>query len=102
MTVQAPYTREELLNLPPVIDLETAGRILLIGRTQAYDLARAGKFPTKLLKLGRSYRVPVTPLLELIGVLTDENQRTTEPIRRATVQVRTAMVTPRSHTRKPA
>lgn len=36
-----------------ITDLETAGEILGIGRTLAYDLARNNDFPTRLIRLGR-------------------------------------------------
>jgi hypothetical protein len=51
-------TRDELDQLPPVVDLATAGRALGIGRTKAYELARSGEFPCRVLRIGSSYRVP--------------------------------------------
>ncbi len=47
-------------------DLVTAGSILGIGRSKAYDLAQRGQFPTTVLKVGRNYVVPVRPLLALL------------------------------------
>ena len=35
----------------------TAARILGIGRTKAYDLARRGKFPCLVIRVGDLYRV---------------------------------------------
>ncbi|GAC1569981.1 MAG: hypothetical protein NVS3B18_01670 [Candidatus Dormibacteria bacterium] len=62
-------SREELWQLPAVVDLETAGRALGIGRTKAFELARSGEWPTPLLPLGRAtYRVPTEPLLRLLGL----------------------------------
>lgn len=61
-------TRKELDRLPPVVDLATAGRALGIGRTKAYELARAGRFPCPVLQLGNSYRVPTAFLRELLGL----------------------------------
>lgn len=62
-------TRHDLLALPAVIDLETAGRALGIGRTKSFELARAGQWPTPLLTLGGStYRVPTEHLLRLLGI----------------------------------
>jgi hypothetical protein len=37
-------SRAELLNLPAVVDLETAALALQLGRTKAYELARTGRF----------------------------------------------------------
>lgn len=61
-------TREQLLNLPPVVDLPTAAEILGVGRSSAYELVRNGQWPTTVLRLGRLIRVPSAPLLELVGV----------------------------------
>jgi hypothetical protein len=48
-------------------DVETAGAVLGIGRTKAYELAQAGEFPVKILRVGRRYLVPTPALLELLG-----------------------------------
>ncbi|MFI2278790.1 MULTISPECIES: helix-turn-helix domain-containing protein [Catenuloplanes] len=48
-------------------DVETAGAIFGIGRSKAYQLAKAGEFPVQLLRIGRRYRVPVPSILELLG-----------------------------------
>jgi len=61
-------TREELLSLPSAVDMATAARALGIGLTLAYELARAGSFPVRLLRLGRQYRVPTADLLRALGV----------------------------------
>lgn len=50
-------TVADLDNLPPAIDLATAARVLGIGRTTAYELARRGKFPCRVLRIGGLYRV---------------------------------------------
>lgn len=60
-------TIEELRALPPVIDLPTAARVLGIGRTVAYRLVRTGEWPTPVLRLGGTIRVPTAPLLALLG-----------------------------------
>jgi predicted DNA-binding transcriptional regulator AlpA len=41
--------------------------MLGIGRSAAYELVRAGEWPTPVLRLGRLIRVPTAPLLELLG-----------------------------------
>jgi hypothetical protein len=61
-------TRAELLALPVVVDLVTAARALGIGRTRAFELARRGEFPVKVLRVGATYRVPTAPLLQLLGL----------------------------------
>ncbi|MEU8870407.1 helix-turn-helix domain-containing protein [Streptomyces javensis] len=65
-------TQADLLNLPTVIDIETAGRALGIGRTNAYALARRGAFPCKVIRAGRAYRVPTAALLDVLEVATPE------------------------------
>jgi excisionase family DNA binding protein len=71
MTAQQPtppVTRAQLRHLPVVVDLMTAARVLGIGRTKAYELARAGRFPCRILRVGESYRVPTADLLRTVGV----------------------------------
>lgn len=77
MTGRAPRTAPdragemtvaELLALPAAIGLETAGRVLGVGRTKAHELVRAGEWPTRVLRLGNAYRVPTAELLALLGV----------------------------------
>jgi hypothetical protein len=61
-------TGEELLALPAVIDLETANRALQIGRSTGYGLAKQGRYPVKVLRLGNAYRVVTADLLQLLGL----------------------------------
>lgn len=63
-----PLTRDQLHALPTVVNLTTAARALGIGRTKAYELAQRGQFPCPVLRVGRSYHVPTTGLLELLGI----------------------------------
>ena len=57
----------ELAALPAIVDLMTAARALAIGRTKAYDLARRGKFPCRVIKIEGSYRVPTAELQRVLG-----------------------------------
>jgi hypothetical protein len=59
-------TREELLSLPPVLDVPTAGRVLGIGRSLAYELVRNGAWPTTVVRVGKLIKVPTAPLLMLL------------------------------------
>jgi hypothetical protein len=61
-------TGEELLGLPAAIDLDTANRALLIGRSTGYALARQGRYPVRVLRLGNAYRVVTADLLKLLGL----------------------------------
>jgi len=65
-------TRAQLLALPVVVDLVTAGKALGIGRTRAFELARRGEFPVPVLRVGHTFRVPTAPLLQLVGIATDD------------------------------
>ncbi|MBV2364106.1 helix-turn-helix domain-containing protein [Streptomonospora nanhaiensis] len=61
-----PLTIAELYNLPAVVDLMTAARALNMGRTLAYELAKAGKFPCRVIRYGDSYRVPTSEILRFL------------------------------------
>jgi hypothetical protein len=75
--VNARMTHDELLALPVTVDLTTAGRALGIGRTKAYELARTGTFPCRVLRIGHTYTVVVNDLWRLLGVNDHDYQRTT-------------------------
>lgn len=57
--------------------IEEAAAELGIGRGLAYDLARQGNFPVRLLRIGRLYRVVRADLDRVLGV----GQPGTEPYR---------------------
>jgi len=58
----------DVSDLPAVIDVETAGRLLGLGRSAAYQLVKDGAWPTPVLRLGRRWRVLTAPLLALLGI----------------------------------
>lgn len=64
--VPPKVTIADLLNAGATVDLITAAGALGIGRTRAYELARAGNFPCRMIRIGDTYRVPTPALLELI------------------------------------
>lgn len=71
MSTQTPgpgMTHEELMALPVSFDLMVAARALGIGRTLAYDMAKRGRFPVRVLRLGNRYRVTRADLLRVLGV----------------------------------
>jgi excisionase family DNA binding protein len=57
----------DLANLPSVVDVMTAARALGLSRTYAYDLAKRGEFPCRVIRIGTAYRVPTADLLKLLG-----------------------------------
>lgn len=61
-------TSEELRALPVAVPLVEAGRALCMGRTKSHELARAGEFPCRVLRLGSAYIVPKAELLRLLGI----------------------------------
>jgi predicted DNA-binding transcriptional regulator AlpA len=63
-----------LRNLPPTIDLMTAARALGIGRTKAYELARCGEFPCRIIRIGDLYRVATADLIRLLDGTADDRQ----------------------------
>jgi hypothetical protein len=67
-----PITVTELRNLPATVDLMTAARVLGLGRTKAYELAKRDEFPCRVIRIGDTYRVPAAGLLELLGITVGE------------------------------
>jgi hypothetical protein len=66
--VTQALTLAEIAGLPAVTDLVTAARALGLGRTKAYELARAGQFPCPVIRAGRTWLVPTAGLLTLLGL----------------------------------
>jgi hypothetical protein len=64
-------TASEVRALPAVVDVVTAGEVLGIGRTVAYELVRTNRFPTPVLRVGRQIKVPTAYLIDLLGLSTD-------------------------------
>jgi hypothetical protein len=63
-----PLTVSQLASLPATVDLMTGARILGIGRTKAYELARNGEFPCLVIRVGDLYRLSTPDLLRLLGL----------------------------------
>ena len=61
------WTPEAVRQLGLTTDVATAGAILGIGRSKAYQLAKNGEFPITILRVGRRYLVPTNALLTLLG-----------------------------------
>ncbi|MFG1711332.1 helix-turn-helix transcriptional regulator [Nonomuraea sp. M3C6] len=66
MTSTNPSDHPAQQVVPEVISLLAAGRLLGMGRTTAYRLARAGAFPCRVLRIGGRYAVPVRGLRALL------------------------------------
>lgn len=60
-------TLQDLQSAGPTIPLwPTAGEALGVSKSHSYALARAGKFPAKVIKVGASYRVVTADLVRLL------------------------------------
>ncbi len=65
---QAGWTPQRIRDLGPVTDVPTAGAILGLSRSAAYDLAATGAFPVPVIRVGSRYRIPVPALLALLHI----------------------------------
>lgn len=61
-------TVEELLGLPVVVDIPTAGRAFGLGRDAAYRLAARDALPVPVLRLGRRMLVTRASLASVLGL----------------------------------
>lgn len=66
-------SRDEAKRLPTTVGLVRAATAIGIGRSKAYQLAKKGTFPVPVRRVGNSYRVPTTPLLEYLGLDDDDD-----------------------------
>ncbi len=58
----------DLARLPPTVNVETAARVMGIGRSLAYELVRSGAFPCTVLHVGNRYLIPTASLLRILEV----------------------------------
>jgi hypothetical protein len=72
-------TPTEVLALPVVVDVPTAGRVYGIGQRHAYELARRDEFPVPVLRLGRLLRVRRADLLADLALDSSEAEPPTGP-----------------------
>lgn len=52
----------------PTLSVEEAAHVLGISRNHAYELIKRGEWPTKVLRLGRRFRVPTVPLRRYLEI----------------------------------
>lgn len=66
-------SRAELLALPPVVPLwpVAGGQALGLSRPATYRLAKDGRFPIRVLKIGERYAVARADLLRFLGETDD-------------------------------
>ncbi len=53
--------------LPAVVPVQTASRVLGIGRNQTYDLIRADRYPVRVLEIAGRFRVSRYDLMRYLG-----------------------------------
>lgn len=53
----------------PTQSLDLANEALSIGRSTGYALAKRDEYPLRVLRVGASYRVITTELIELLGLV---------------------------------
>jgi len=66
LRTEVVWTAQAVHGLGLTTDVETVAAILGIGRTKAYELAKNGEFPIKIVRVGRRYVVPVQAILHLL------------------------------------
>lgn len=54
--------------LPPTIPVQTASKIIGIGRNRTYALIKAGRYPVRILEGSRPFRVSRYDLLAYLGI----------------------------------
>jgi hypothetical protein len=62
-----PPTIAEINEWGATTDVVTAGTAFGLGRNKSYELAKAGEFPVRVIKIGANYRVVVSELLAVLG-----------------------------------
>ena len=64
----AGWTPARIRALGAVTGITTAGAILGLSRSVAYDLAHRGEFPVAVIRAGSRYRIPVAALLTALHI----------------------------------
>lgn len=64
-----------ITDLPPTIDVPKAAELLGCSTWALYEAIRANDAPIKVLRIGRRIRIPSQPLLDLLGITTEETNR---------------------------
>ncbi len=68
MGVNSTVTVAEVGSLPVALDPVTAGRMLGLGRTTAYQLLRQGAFSVPVHRAGRTWVIPTAGVLAHLGL----------------------------------
>ena len=57
-----------------IVSMEEAADLLGIGRNSAYEAAKAGRFPVRVIRVGARYLIPRADLEELLGIRPAEGE----------------------------
>jgi excisionase family DNA binding protein len=63
---------DEIRRLPAALTVVQAASLLGIGRSSAYQAVKSGVWPTRVLRIGRTIRIPSADVLALLGIGTDQ------------------------------
>jgi len=66
--MKVTWTEEALWGLGVKTDVETAGSIFGLSRTQAYLAVKEDRFPVPVVRVGRRLVVPTAPIRQLLGM----------------------------------
>lgn len=64
-------TVQEVLDLPVMVPLRTAGRALGLNESTSYRLAKESKFPVRVVAVGARFKVPRAALMDVLGISED-------------------------------
>ena len=62
------WTEEAIRGLGVRTDVETAGSIFGLSRTQSYEAVKGGRFPVPVIPVGRRLVVPTAPIRQILGI----------------------------------
>jgi hypothetical protein len=67
------YTLEEVRALPAVVPISVADNVLGLGRGAAHALRASGRYPVRVLRLGRLLKVRTADLLRYLEGTDDDD-----------------------------
>jgi excisionase family DNA binding protein len=70
--INGTLAADEVRRLPAALTVVQAARLLGIGRSSAYQAVKSGAWPTRVLRIGRTIRIPCAEVLALLGIGTDQ------------------------------
>lgn len=60
-------TLEDIRTWPATVDVPTAARAFGLSRSHAYELAKVGSFPARIIPVGSKYRVVTASILRALS-----------------------------------